>query len=119
MIGKIFGVDLRGFGNSFVFYFYGEEGGAGDGGGAALTEEAGLGDAVGSWFHARGKREDVAADGVGYVDGRGGVGEFACVARGLEMIEDGIAEHGLSIPRVGGSGNGWILTRAHQGSKIA
>jgi hypothetical protein len=105
LIGKIFGVDLRGFGNGFVFYFYGEEGCAGDGGGAALAEEAGLGDAVGFWFHARGKREDVAADGIGDIDGRGGVGEFACVARGLEMVENRIAEHCLSIPRVRGSGN--------------
>jgi len=79
--GKVFGVDLRGFGNGFVVYFYGEEGCTGDGGGATLAQEAGLRDAVGSWFYARGKREDVAADRIGDVDGGGGVGEFACVTR--------------------------------------
>jgi hypothetical protein len=29
----------------------------------------------------------------------------------LEVVEDGIAKHGLSIPRVDGTSNGWILTR--------
>jgi len=84
--GKIFGVDVGGFGDGFVFYFYGEEGCASDGGGAALAEEAGLGDAVGFWFEAGGEIEGVAADGVGDVDARGGVGKVACVARGLEMV---------------------------------
>jgi len=102
----MFSVDVGGFGNGFVFHFYGEEGCAGDGGGAALTEEAGLGDAVGFGFEAGGEIEDVAADWVGDVDGGGGVGEFSGVARGLEMIEDDVAEHCLSIPSVGGSGNG-------------
>lgn len=64
-----------------------------------MTEEAGLGDAVGFGFKARGEMEDVTADGVGDVDARGGVGEFAGVARGLEVVEDGVAEHALSIPR--------------------
>ena len=56
-------------------------------------------------LEARGEIEDVAADWVGHVDRGCGVGKFSCVARGLEMIEDSIAEHGLSIPSADGSGN--------------
>ena len=54
MMGKIFGGDASGFGDGFVFYFYGEERCAGDGGGATLAEEAGFGDAVGFRFEAGG-----------------------------------------------------------------
>ena len=39
--------------------------------------------------------EDVAADWIGDLDGGGGVGKFSCIARGLEVVEDGVAEHGL------------------------
>ena len=60
---------------------------------------------VGFAFEARGEIEDVAADWIGDVDRCCGVGEFSGVARGLEMVEDGVAEHGLSIPRADGSGN--------------
>src|ERR1700722_15502903 len=108
-MGEIVGVDLRGFGDSFVFYFYGEEGRAGDGGGAALTEEAGLSDAVGFGFQACGEIEDVAADRIGDVDARAGVGKFAGVARGLEMIEDHVAEHVLVSQVAHESGNRWML----------
>ncbi len=109
-MGEIFGVDVSGLGDGFVFYFYGEEGCAGDSCCAALTEEAGFGDAVGFGLKARGQIKDVAADRVGYVDGGGGVGEFAGVARGLEMIEDHVAEH-VSVSQVAhDSGNRWMLT---------
>ena len=110
MSGKIFSVDVSGFGDGFIFYFYGKKRCAGDGGGAALAEEAGFGDAVGLGFEARGEIEDVATDGVGDVDGGGGVGEFSGVARGLEMSEDGVAEHTLVSQVAGGSGNRWMLT---------
>ena len=109
-MGKIFGVDLRGFGNGFVFHFYGEEGCAGDGGGATLAEKAGFGDVVGFGFEARGEIEDVAADWIGDVDRCCGVGEFSGIARGLEMVEDSVAEHCLSIPSAYGSGK-WMLIR--------
>jgi hypothetical protein len=105
LVGKVFGVDVRGFGDGFIFYFYGEEGCAGDGGGTALAEEAGLGDAIRCGVQAGGEIEDVAADWVGDVDGGCGVGKFSSVARGFEVVEDGVAEHCLSIPRVSGSGN--------------
>jgi len=103
--GQIFGVDASGFGDGFVFYFYGEKRCAGDSCCATLTEEAGFGDAVSFGVETCGEIEDVAADWVDDVDGGCGVGEFSCVARGLEMIEDRVAEHCLSIPRVRGSGN--------------
>lgn len=104
LIGKIFGVDVRGFGDGFVLQLHGEEGCAGDGGSAALTEETGLGDEVVFGFESRGEIKDVAADWIGDVDGGGGVGKFSCVARGLEVIEDGVVQHCLSIPSVDGSG---------------
>ena len=37
--------------------------------------------------------QDVAANGIGDFDGGGGVGELADVAGGLEVVEDGFAEH--------------------------
>jgi hypothetical protein len=104
-MGNIFGVDASGFGDGFVLQLHGEKGCTGDGGGAALTEEAGLGDVVGFGFQSRGEIEDVAADWIGHVDRGSGVGKFSCVARRLEMVEDGVAEHCLSIPRADGSGN--------------
>ena len=108
--GKIFSVDVSGFGDGFIFYFYGKKRCAGDGRGAALAEEAGFGDAVGFGFEARGEIEDVSANWIGDVNGGGGVGEFACVARGLEMVEDGIAEHALVSQVAHDSGNRWMIT---------
>jgi hypothetical protein len=61
-------------------------------------------------LEAGGEIEDVAADWVGYVDGGGGVGEFSGIARGLEMVEDSVAEHCLSIPSAYGSGK-WMFIR--------
>jgi hypothetical protein len=37
--------------------------------------------------------EDVTANGVGYFDRVGGVGEFACIAGILEVIEELRGEH--------------------------
>ena len=70
-------------------------------------------------FQARGEIEDVAADWVGHVDGGGGVGKSACITRGLEVIEDGIAEHCLSIPRADQSGNGLDRYSGVEGLKIS
>ena len=84
-----------------------------------MTEETGFGDAIGFGFESSGEMEDVAADGIGYVDGGGGVGKFACVARGLEMVEDGIAQHGLSIPSGAGIGQWFDTYRADEGSRIS
>ena len=41
--------------------------------------------------------QDVAADGIGDFDSGGRIGEFAGVARGLEMVEEDGGEHGESI----------------------
>ncbi len=43
--------------------------------------------------------QDIAADGVGDFDGGTGVGEFADVARRLEVVEDSCAEHVFSIAK--------------------
>ena len=75
-----------------------------------MTEETGFGDAIGFGFESSGEMEDVAADGIGDIDGGGGVGKFACVARRLEMVEDGVAEHVLVSQGVHDSGNRWTLT---------
>lgn len=111
LVGKIFGVDVSGLRDGFVFYLYGEEGCAGDRGGAALTEEAGFGDAAGCGIQARCEVENVTADGIGDVNARGGVGKFSGVARGLEVVEDGGAEHVLVSQVAHDSGNRWTLTR--------
>src|SRR5208337_3025562 len=44
-----------------------------------------------------GELQDVATDGIGDFDFGGGIGEFAGVAGGLEMVEEGGGEHGKSI----------------------
>jgi hypothetical protein len=48
-------------------------------------------------FKLDGELEDIAADGIGDFDFSGRVGEFADVARGLEVVEKGRGEHGKSI----------------------
>ena len=102
----MFGGNLCGFRGGFVLQLDGEERGTGNGGSAALAKETGFGDAIGFGLQAGGEVEDVAAYRIGDVDGSGGVGEFSSVAWGLEVVEDGGTEHGLSIPRWNGSGNG-------------
>jgi len=52
-------------------------------------------------FKEDGELQDIAADGIGDFDFCGGVGKFAGVARGLEVIEEGRGEHGESIAASG------------------
>jgi hypothetical protein len=62
-------------------------------------------------FELDGELEDIATDGIGDFDFGGGVGKFADVARGLEVVEEGRREHGESIAatRAGCRGRGGSL----------
>ena len=70
---------------------FGEERGAGDGGGAAAAEETDFPDRI--VFDDGGELEDVAADGIGDLDFCICGGELAGVAWALEMVEKSFCEH--------------------------
>src|ERR1700730_3055652 len=69
----------------------GQQRSASNRGGAAATEEARFRDTT--VRDARGELEDIAADGIAHLDGRGCAGKLAGVSRVAEVIENGFAEH--------------------------
>jgi hypothetical protein len=90
-LGNFFGSDGAELPRGFSEHEFGELGAAGDGSDAAAGFEAGFGDAA--VIKARGELENVAAGGIGDLDGGGGVGEITGVARGFEVVEDGGGVH--------------------------
>src|ERR1700731_2060423 len=66
-------------------------------GGAPAAEEARFRDTA--VRDAGGELEDVAADGIAYLDGRGCARKLAGVSRVAEVIENGFAEHEWKYPK--------------------
>lgn len=71
--------------------FFRKERGGGDGGRAAATEKSDFANPLA--VQNRCQLENVPADGIADFDFDRGAGEFAGIARVLEMVEQRIAEH--------------------------
>ncbi len=92
---------------AFVGELDGEERGTGYGGRATLAKEARFDDAA--VYYADRQMEHITANRIGHFDARGGVGQLTHIARSLEVIEDRLTEHELSIPSVNETSNALSL----------
>jgi len=82
---------------------FGQERGAGDGRSTTTAEEADFAD--GAVIHDGGELKDVAADGIGDFDLGVGGGKFARIARMLEVFEEDLGVHEMSIAAAGAGRN--------------
>jgi hypothetical protein len=99
MRGNVGGCDTAGIRQGFAGGEFGEGRSGRQRNDAALTFEANFGDAT--VFDTRGEAEDVAADGIGDVNGSGCTWKVAGIARIFEMVEDGGRMHREKYRRIG------------------
>ena len=89
--GNGFRGDGTGFDERAAAEFFRQDGGGSNRRRAASAEKTCFRNAPVN--NARRKFEDVAADGIAYLDGNAGAGKLPGVARVSEVIENGFAEH--------------------------
>lgn len=94
-IGDLRRGDAAGVGKGFPGHKFGEYGGAGERGDAALCFEAHGGDLA--VIDAGSETKNVAANGIGDVDNGGGAGKLAGVTGIFEVVEDSGRMHGKKV----------------------
>ncbi len=90
-VGERFGGKGVQFGQFPALDKFSEERGCGDRGSAAAAEKTGCMDAI--VVEDGCELQDVSADRIADFDAGGGSGEFASIARALEVVEERVAEH--------------------------
>jgi len=95
--GEGFRSDGSRFSGSATGKALGQNGGARNRSRATAAKEARFLDAA--VHDSRGELEDIAADGIAYLDRRRGAGQFPRIARIAKVIENSFAEHPRKYPK--------------------